>query len=79
MFTIQPKHIHGPIFSTYCTFELIDWAINKTDVVQIYFDQLLSDTQLITAFRNLNFMVTWFTNLRNLKELMFFLFCSEKS
>ena len=31
------------------------------------------------AFRNLNFMVTWFTNLRNLKELMIFLFSSEKS
>ena len=25
------------------------------------------------------FMVTWFTNLRNLKELMIFLFSSEKS
>ena len=29
--------------------------------------------------RNLNFMVTWFTNLRNLNELMIFLFSSEKS
>ena len=30
------------------------------------------------AFRNPNFMVTWFTNLRNLKERMIFLFSSEK-
>ena len=33
---------------------------------------------LFRAFRNLNFMVTWFTNLRNLKELMIFLFSLEK-
>ena len=30
------------------------------------------------AFRNLNFTVTWFTNLRNLKEYIIFLFSSEK-
>ena len=31
------------------------------------------------AFRNQNFMVSWFTNLRNLEEGMIFLFNLEKS
>ena len=31
------------------------------------------------AFRNQNSMVTWFTNLRSLKEKMSFLFSSEKA
>ena len=33
----------------------------------------------VRAFRNQNFMVTWFTNFRNLKKGMIFLFSSEKS
>ena len=36
-------------------------------------------TLLDKAFRNQNFMVTWFTNLRNLSEGMIFLFSSENS
>ena len=35
-------------------------------------------TLFVRAFRNQNFMVTWFTNLRNLLEGMIFLFNSEK-
>ena len=35
--------------------------------------------EMLYKYGQKNFMVTWFTNLRNLWELMIFLFNSEKS
>ena len=50
--------------------------IKQKEPPQKYRLGTISNTKLLAG---LNFMVTWFTNLRNLKELMIFRFSSEKS
>ena len=68
-----------------CINRIENWAshngfkFSKSKTQCVHFCQLRKVHNDPELYRNLNFMVTWFTNLRNLKELMIFLFSSEKS